>query len=73
VLADEPTGNLDTRSAEGVFEVLRSLGRGGATATLVVTHNLELAGRCDRVIELVDGRIVAPAADAGLPARRAAV
>jgi lipoprotein-releasing system ATP-binding protein len=69
VLADEPTGNLDTKSAAGVFEVLRSLGRGGTTATLLVTHNLDLAHRCDRVIELVDGRIVAagPAAERPVP------
>jgi lipoprotein-releasing system ATP-binding protein len=58
VLADEPTGNLDTKSAQGVFEVLRSMNRASGAATLLVTHNLELAARCDRVIELVDGRIV---------------
>ena len=57
VLADEPTGNLDTRSADGVFEVMREVNAGSGTAFLVVTHNLELAGRCDRSIELVDGRI----------------
>jgi lipoprotein-releasing system ATP-binding protein len=61
VLADEPTGNLDTKSAEGVFEVLRAVNRGSGTAFLLVTHNLDLASRCDRVIELVDGRIVSPA------------
>jgi lipoprotein-releasing system ATP-binding protein len=60
VLADEPTGNLDTKSAEGVFEVLRAVNRASATAFLLVTHNLDLAARCDRVIELVDGRLVAP-------------
>jgi lipoprotein-releasing system ATP-binding protein len=64
VLADEPTGNLDTKSADGVFEVLRAVNRASATAVLLVTHNLDLAGRCDRVIELVDGRIVDGAAKA---------
>jgi lipoprotein-releasing system ATP-binding protein len=58
VLADEPTGNLDTQSAESVFEVLRSVNRASATAFFVVTHNLALAARCDRVVDLVDGRVV---------------
>jgi lipoprotein-releasing system ATP-binding protein len=61
VLADEPTGNLDTMSAEGVFEVLRAVNKASATAFFIVTHNLALAARCDRVIELVDGRIVSGA------------
>ena len=59
VLADEPTGNLDTKAADGVFEVLRAVNRASATAFLIVTHDPRLAARCDRVIELVDGRIVA--------------
>jgi len=58
VLADEPTGNLDTKTADDVFEMLRSLNREMGTAMLVVTHDPRLASRCDRVIELVDGRIV---------------
>jgi lipoprotein-releasing system ATP-binding protein len=58
VLADEPTGNLDTKTADEVFEMLRSLNRETGTALLVVTHDPRLAARCDRVIELVDGRIV---------------
>ncbi|HET7731507.1 MAG TPA: ABC transporter ATP-binding protein [Usitatibacter sp.] len=64
VLADEPTGNLDTRSADGVFEVMRQVNAGSGTAFLVVTHNPELAARCDRAIELVDGRIVSGVAAA---------
>ena len=59
VLADEPTGNLDTQSADGVFELLRSVNEAGGTTFLIVTHDPRLAQRCDRIIELVDGRVVA--------------
>jgi lipoprotein-releasing system ATP-binding protein len=59
VLADEPTGNLDTRAAEGVFELMREVNAASGTAMLLVTHNRDLALRCDRLVELVDGRIVA--------------
>ncbi|MDI4664934.1 ABC transporter ATP-binding protein [Xanthobacter autotrophicus] len=57
VLADEPTGNLDTASAEGVFSLLRRINRERGTTFVVVTHNMALAERCDRIVELVDGRI----------------
>lgn len=57
VLADEPTGNLDTKSANGVFELMRKVNRDSGTSFLLVTHNLDLARRCDRIIEVVDGRI----------------
>jgi lipoprotein-releasing system ATP-binding protein len=57
VLADEPTGNLDTRSGNQVFELLRQFNREQGTAFLIVTHDHRLADRCDRVLELVDGRI----------------
>jgi lipoprotein-releasing system ATP-binding protein len=59
VLADEPTGNLDTNSADGVFDVLRQVNESSGTTSLIVTHDPRLAQRCDRVIELVDGRLVA--------------
>ena len=59
VLADEPTGNLDTKSADGVFELLRSVNEASGTTFLIVTHDPRLAQRCDRIVELVDGRIVA--------------
>jgi lipoprotein-releasing system ATP-binding protein len=65
LLADEPTGNLDTKSADGVFELMRSVNRANGTAFLIVTHDPRLAARCDRVIELVDGRIVADGPRAG--------
>jgi lipoprotein-releasing system ATP-binding protein len=57
VLADEPTGNLDTKSANSVFELMRQVNRESQTSFLLVTHNMDLAQRCDRIIELVDGRI----------------
>ncbi|MCP5286345.1 MAG: ABC transporter ATP-binding protein [Burkholderiaceae bacterium] len=59
VLADEPTGNLDRQSAEEVFALMRRLHDEFGTAFLVVTHDPSIATRCDRVVELVDGRIVA--------------
>jgi lipoprotein-releasing system ATP-binding protein len=58
VLADEPTGNLDTQSGDQVFALLREFNRDQKTTFLIVTHDPRLADRCDRVIELVDGRIV---------------
>ncbi len=57
ILADEPTGNLDTRSADAVFDLMRQVNRESGTSFLIVTHNLALAKRCDRIIEVVDGRI----------------
>jgi len=64
VLADEPTGNLDTGSADEVFALLREINRERGTAFLVVTHDRRMADRCDRIVELVDGRIVADSAGA---------
>jgi lipoprotein-releasing system ATP-binding protein len=57
VLADEPTGNLDRRSSDEVFALMRRMHAELHTSFLVVTHDPRLAERCDRVIELVDGRI----------------
>jgi lipoprotein-releasing system ATP-binding protein len=57
VLTDEPTGNLDTKSADGVFELMRQVNRVSGTTFLIVTHNMSLAHRSDRIIELVDGKI----------------
>jgi len=58
LLADEPTGNLDTKSADNVFGLMREVNRAEQMAVLFVTHNPELARRCDRIIQVIDGRIV---------------
>jgi lipoprotein-releasing system ATP-binding protein len=57
VLADEPTGNLDTVSSDEVFELMRRFNREFETTFLVVTHDTRIADRCARVVEIVDGRI----------------
>ena len=57
VLADEPTGNLDRASSDEVFVLLREMHAKLGTSFIVVTHDPRLAARCDRLIELVDGRI----------------
>jgi len=57
VLADEPTGNLDRASSDEVFKLMRHMHATLNTAFLIVTHDPRLAARCDRVIELVDGRV----------------
>jgi len=57
VLADEPTGNLDQASSAEVFALLRRLHAEQGTSFVVVTHDAHLAQRCDRLLELVDGRI----------------
>jgi putative ABC transport system ATP-binding protein len=58
VLADEPSGNLDTENADAVFDLMRDVNETGGTTFLIVTHDPRLAQRCDRIVELVDGRIV---------------
>ena len=60
MLADEPTGNLDTKSADSVFELMRDVNQTSGTTFLMVTHNMDLARRCDRIVEVVDGRVVTP-------------
>jgi lipoprotein-releasing system ATP-binding protein len=59
LLADEPTGDLDGGTAERVFDLLQSLHRENSLASVLVTHNLEFASRCDRVMRLKSGRLVA--------------
>ena len=58
LLADEPTGNLDSKSADAVFDLLHRVSRDQGTTVLFVTHNPELAARCEKTIQVVDGRVV---------------
>ncbi len=59
ILADEPTGNLDSGTADEVFDLLRRMTRERGTAVIMVTHDRGLAARCDRIVTLVDGRVAA--------------
>ena len=58
LLADEPTGNLDPATSDQVFATLLDLVRSSGLAALIATHNLELAGRMDRILRMEDGRLV---------------
>lgn len=58
LLADEPTGNLDPNTADYVFNALMQLVKATRVAMLIATHNMELAGRMDRRVSLVDGQVV---------------
>jgi lipoprotein-releasing system ATP-binding protein len=68
VLADEPTGNLDTESSDQVFQLLREFNERYRTAFVIVTHDDQLASRCDRIVHLVDGRVDSDV-PAGVPGR----
>ncbi len=57
LLADEPTGDLDGATAERVFDLLQSLHRENQLASVLVTHNLDFAARCDRVLRLRSGKL----------------
>ncbi len=58
ILADEPTGNLDPKTAHYVFDALQALVRASGLAALIATHNMDIAARMDRRITLEDGKIV---------------
>ena len=59
VLADEPTGNLDEATANNVWQLLEDLVRSTGGTVLLATHSVAAARRCDRVLELVDGKLIA--------------
>lgn len=59
ILADEPTGNLDTKTAQDVLQLLRRYNREQGLAFVLVTHDPRIANACDRVVEIVDGRLTA--------------
>jgi lipoprotein-releasing system ATP-binding protein len=71
ILADEPTGSLDSKSSEQVFEILREVVEGRGKTVVAVTHDQELAGRMHRRIQLMDGAITADDRASGPPGRLA--
>ena len=58
VLADEPTGNLDSETGKKIFDLLHKLSRSENTTILAVTHDMDIAGKTDRTFKLKDGKIV---------------
>lgn len=58
VLADEPTGNLDTHTGEGLFSLMRELNKSRRTTFIIVTHNDKLSAQCDHIVHMQDGMIV---------------
>lgn len=57
LLADEPTGDLDAKTAEAVFELIRGLHQAHGLTSVIVTHSLDFAGRCGRILRLREGRL----------------
>jgi len=66
ILADEPTGNLDTDSGQAIFGLLREINKESATTFIIVTHDRHIAASCDRVIEVTDGAVVDDVKVAGI-------
>jgi lipoprotein-releasing system ATP-binding protein len=60
LLADEPTGNLDTKTGESIFNLLQELNQMKSVTLIIVTHNLKLANQLPRQIHLVDGKALEP-------------
>jgi lipoprotein-releasing system ATP-binding protein len=67
LLADEPTGNLDFRTGEMIFELLEGLHRSHRLTSVFVTHNLTFAERCDRVLTMEQGGLVPGGANGSHP------
>ena len=63
VLADEPTGNLDTHTGEALFSLMRELNKGRGTTFVIVTHNDKLSSQADRIVHMQDGQIISPDAE----------
>jgi putative ABC transport system ATP-binding protein len=59
ILADEPTGNLDSKTSAEIYQLMRTVNKESNVTFLIVTHERDLASYCDRIIELRDGRVVA--------------
>lgn len=58
ILADEPTGNLDSDTAEQIYQLMRSINQKYGTSFLIITHDQEIAQKADRIIEIKDGRVI---------------
>jgi len=58
ILADEPTGNLDSQSTENIYEIMRNMNEKFKTTFIIITHDKRIAERTDRIIEISDGRII---------------
>ena len=58
ILADEPTGNLDTENAESIIDLIFELRKKFNQTYIIVTHNEEFAGRCDRIVKMSDGKVI---------------
>jgi lipoprotein-releasing system ATP-binding protein len=63
VLADEPTGNLDTHTGDALFSLMRELNKGRGTTFVIVTHNDKLSSQADRILHRQDGQIILPDAE----------
>ena len=72
ILADEPTGNLDSQTGKVIFDLLHGLSKSENTTIIVVTHDLAIAGKTDMIFHLQDGKLVGKQGSAGAPSRRPA-